>query len=798
MNPSPGRSILTALLLTSWLGASALSTTADDSAVSAVAGKAGSTNAAPGIAPGHSLHGEWFDDGPRQAAVLMKGMPAIRFPVTTTNAEAQEFFTQGVGQLHGFWYFEAERSFRQAGMLDTNCAMAYWGMAMANVNNTNRAAGFIQQAVDRKARASRREGMWIEALAAYYREKGKAEKDRRRDLVRALEDLVNAFPDDLEAKAFLGYQAVWNHFHDVPISSAQSVEALLREVFAADPMHPAHHYRIHLWDGEGRDEVSVRALESAARCGPSAPGIAHMWHMPGHTYSRLKRYQDMAWQQEAALRVDNAQIVAQRILPDQIFNYAHNSEWFCETLGRVGRVHDLVALARNMIEMPHHPRFNALEKKEDNTFYEAARGAARQGRRRLLEELVRYELWDELITLAGGPYLPATDIAEEQARRAHALGLAYVARGKLELGRQQITALEQAARVMRAERQAAVDQAEANARKAKEPTEKINQAMLEVLNSYNDRVQAFDKQAAELKAWAALAEDQPDEAKRWLEHATEMTGERKAQMFLRLGDAAKAETLAREAMTSKTNQVQAIANCADILWRAGKTNEAAEVFQALRSLSCSLDLDMPVFQRLAPIAQSLGLPQDWRAAAVRAADIGERPDLETLGPFLWTPGPAPDWTLPGSSGASISLRDYRRRPVLVVFYLGHSCAHCIEQLNALSPVARDFTAAGIAIVAVSTETVEGLKETFAKVKGTELPFPLVSDAGLGVFKAYRAYDDFEGQPLHGTFLVDAGGLVRWQDISYEPFTEVTYLLKEAKRLLSFPAPAGARGHKPVL
>jgi hypothetical protein len=67
-----------------------------------------------------------------------------------------------------------------------------------------------------------------------------------------------------------------------------------------------------------------------------------------------------------------------------------------------------------------------------------------------------------------------------------------------------------------------------------------------------------------------------------------------------------------------------------------------------------------------------------------------------------------------------------------------------------------------------------------------------------VFKAYRAYDDFEGQPLHGTFLVDAGGLVRWQDISYEPFTEVTYLLKEAKRLLSFPAPAGARGHKPVL
>src|SRR5262245_6419154 len=62
---------------------------------------------------GHSIHGEAFDEGPRQAAYLMPGMPQLDFPVTTTNLEAQKFFDQGVGQLHGFWYFEAERSFRQ-------------------------------------------------------------------------------------------------------------------------------------------------------------------------------------------------------------------------------------------------------------------------------------------------------------------------------------------------------------------------------------------------------------------------------------------------------------------------------------------------------------------------------------------------------------------------------------------------------------------------------------------------------------------------------------------------------------
>ena len=65
-----------------------------------------------------------------------------------------------------------------------------------------------------------------------------------------------------------------------------------------------------------------------------------------------------------------------------------------------------------------------------------------------------------------------------------------------------------------------------------------------------------------------------------------------------------------------------------------------------------------------------------------------------------------------------------------------------------------------------------------------MPIPLVSNAELDVFKAYRCYDDFEKQPLHGTFLIDREGLVLWQDISYEPFMEVDFLLKESQRLLS--------------
>ena len=108
------------------------------------------------VLKGHSYHGEAFNEGPRQSAYLMKGMGRVRFSITTSVQEAQLFFTQGVAQLHGFWFFEAERSFRQAAMLDPDCAMAYWGMTVANRNNAERAQGFIEEAKKRKDKASKR------------------------------------------------------------------------------------------------------------------------------------------------------------------------------------------------------------------------------------------------------------------------------------------------------------------------------------------------------------------------------------------------------------------------------------------------------------------------------------------------------------------------------------------------------------------------------------------------------------------------------------------------------------------
>jgi len=120
-----------------------------------------------------------------------------------------------------------------------------------------------------------------------------------------------------------------------------------------------------------------------------------------------------------------------------------------------------------------------------------------------------------------------------------------------------------------------------------------------------------------------------------------------------------------------------------------------------------------------------------------------------------------------------------------VMYLGGGCLQCVQQLKALVPIAPKFKEAGIEVLAVGTDTPEKLKEWIDRMRndGVTFPFPLLSDPSATAFKAYRAFDDFEGFPLHGVFLVDASGKLRWQEISAAPFTDLTFLLNEAKRLL---------------
>jgi peroxiredoxin len=669
--------------------------------------------AAPAPTYGHSMKGEAFNEGPRQRAKLLPGVPKLHFPITTKSERAQKFFLQGVAQLHAYWWFEAERSFRQAAALDPNCAMAYWGMARANVNNYDRAKGFAKLAWEKKDTASERERRWIEAMAiwaeadpAYQRKaqpepkdekekKAQKEQDEKADkateaaYIAAMRKLVEDYPLDTEARAFLAHELQERAKKD----DKPEVERLLQDVLADNPMHPVHHYRIHLWD----EANNTKAVDSAARCGPSEPGSAHMWHMSGHIYSQLKRYDDAIWAQSAASRVDHAHMNLAHLMPDQIFNYAHNNQWLAENLQYAGRPTEALAIARNLVEHPRHPKYNTL-----SSFNSAA-----QGQSRLFETLYRYELWDEVKAFhAAGLLEPGTFESRENDR----LRLLALATGEESY-------LAQLQHRKGAEAQVA-----------------------EVLLYRGDATQ-FD--------------------------AAKLPRERATRWHLARGQWDKALALAEAEVKERPNQVLSQAALVRALYGAGRKAEAQEKFTALRTIAGRAELSHPLLTPLAPIAREFGLPTDWRTPSPSPDDTrGFRPSQDPLGPLLWSPQSAP--ALPGLTPG---------KPTLVVFSLGVGCERCMTQLKAVSDRRADWQKLGIDLLAVTTDE---------KVEAARYPFPVLTDPKASLYRKWGAFDDFEKMPLHGLYLIDAAGKIRWQDISFQAFLDMDFLTKEAGRLLAQP------------
>ena len=737
------------------------------------------------ILVGHSYHGEAFNEGPRQAATLIDGLANIDFPTSTKDEQAQRFFEQGVAQLHGFWYLEAERSFRQAAMIDPEMAIAYWGMAMANINNPERARGLIDEATTKaKGHASKREELYIDALSRFIppvqkedekelspenkEQEKEAKRKRAERYIVDLEKIIDECPDDIEAKAFLAVHLWQAGRQGVKLTSYYAVDALLSEIFAVNPQHPAHHYRIHLWDRKRAEN----AVTSSAACGPSMPAVAHMWHMPGHIYSKLHRYHDAAWQQEASARVDHAHMTRVRIIPDQIHNFAHNNEWFTRNLLFVGRVSDAIEQAENLISLPRHPRFNTLEK----------RGSFQYGRTRLFQALTEYALWEKLVQATSSAMLPPTDDSEAQAERLGWLAVAQFRLGDRKDGAKTLRQLQRRRIALETKRLDLADGA-ADA-KGKDDDNDTNEKQPETSEDLGQQLEKLRTIIARAAAAAATSQKKPARVKTLGEKA-KLDKLILARWLADAGDRKAAIEISRAELKKRKNQVRPLAILVDLLWRDGNKTEAQETFQKLRKVASDANVDTPLLACLSPVAKSLKIQGDWRIAREPAKDVGDRPDLSSLGPATWQRYRAPSWQATTADGNAVSDGELDAKPRIIIFYLGFGCLHCVEQLHEFGPKLRAFQTAGIDVVGISNEDAESLAQGLENF-GEPIAIPLFADPKTKAFRDYRCWDDFESQPLHGTFLVDQNGRVLWQDISYEPFMDADFLLKEAKRLLKLP------------
>ena len=270
---------------------------------------------------------------------VVAGLGDLHHPVSASNAQAQQFFDQGLRFIYAFNHDEAARSFQHAAELDPKLAIAYWGVAEAvgpNYNDPASADRFkaaheaIQKAVDLSAHASPSEQAYIQAMAKRF------PADPNTDLKKAAEEyhdamreLVKQFPDDLDAATLFAESGMnlhpWGLWHPdgTPEAGTDEIVATLESVLKRDPDHlGAVHYYIHTVEASPSPE---RALAGANKLASLAPGAGHIVHMPAHIYIRTGDYEAAVKTNERAAAIDRSYIKAtgtQGIYP--MMYYSHN------------------------------------------------------------------------------------------------------------------------------------------------------------------------------------------------------------------------------------------------------------------------------------------------------------------------------------------------------------------------------------------------------------------------------------------------------------------------------------------
>src|SRR5579863_6929540 len=132
--------------------------------------------------------------------------------VSTGSPDAQTYFDQGLAFLYAFNHDEAIRSFEAAAELDPHCAMAFWGIALANGPHINNPAvdeahakaawKALQKARELAGNGTATEQALIAALAKRYADPQPADrKPHDEAYAAAMRDVWKAFPDDADVGA---------------------------------------------------------------------------------------------------------------------------------------------------------------------------------------------------------------------------------------------------------------------------------------------------------------------------------------------------------------------------------------------------------------------------------------------------------------------------------------------------------------------------------------------------------------------------------------------------------------------
>ncbi len=282
-------------------------------------------------------------------APLFDNLGTLSFPITTNSELAQKYFDQGIILAYGFNHEEAFRSFQEVARLDSNCAMAYWGMAYVLGPNINlpmdagvvhTAYEAIQKAISLLDDESPREKDFVMALSERY--SAEALEDRTQldqSYSDAMRNLSNKYPDDLDAATMFAESIMdchpWDYWLKDGTAQPWTPEllAVLESVIERQSdHHGANHLYIHAVEASKNPQ---RGLESADRLRFLAPGAGHLVHMPSHIYIRTGNYHEGSLANIRAVKSDEEyinQCNQQGFYPISYYPHNYHFLWATATL----------------------------------------------------------------------------------------------------------------------------------------------------------------------------------------------------------------------------------------------------------------------------------------------------------------------------------------------------------------------------------------------------------------------------------------------------------------------------------
>ena len=271
---------------------------------------------------------------PPDRAPFLADIGHTPFPVTTSSPIAQRYIDQGVALLHGFWYYEALRSFRQATKLDPQCAMAWWGLYQTPRGGRAEKRRAFRKFKRLSPQVSDREQRYIRATV-------QLDSLGRRAYIEEMQTLIERYPDDVEAVVFLTRFLMRGYHSNRPRKGEPDPVDIVRPLLDTHPDHfGAHHYYIHLIEPGSNPSAAQKSADAIAAL---APGNAHIVHMPGHIHYLVGEYERARDSFVAAFAIDSTYMAQYGTPAYNNWNYVHNLSYLVANSAEDGRYQDGLA-----------------------------------------------------------------------------------------------------------------------------------------------------------------------------------------------------------------------------------------------------------------------------------------------------------------------------------------------------------------------------------------------------------------------------------------------------------------------